>query len=316
MRWPAWLFWGPTRASHSIFRAFKFQHPAMEQDFQRHRQPLRVVLASAYFVFSALLNGVNAASFCGNSRLPAPFWCFVAISVLPTVALIALHALSCVRRNVLLLHAAATLVTLLVFCYLSLALADFWLGIVLPPLQQRLPGDTAEQVTGILVTIYSNLGRFRTAYCIQFHLTALAFMGYNHTTIPIWVCYLTTCIATTLLARDNAWAFVGYYATESVLSVTPFLGLCICVELLQRSTFFAQQELKRELEVSQTAEGMLNTTVKNALADAAANLQEFLDAGSQAAESLLQDTLAGLVRGMRCCRQRQAFLALVSDTYE
>eukprot|EP00667_Euglena_gracilis_P011398 EG_transcript_11641 len=60
---------------------------------------------------------------------------------------------------------------------------------------------------------------------------------------------------------------------------------------------------------------MLNNTVKNALADAVANIQECLNAGSHAAESLLRETLAGLARGMRCCRQRQAFLALVSDTY-
>eukprot|EP00667_Euglena_gracilis_P004682 EG_transcript_4711 len=312
---PAWLFWGPTRASHSCFRAFKFRNPTTERDFQRHCEPLRVVLASAYFVFAALLNGVHAVSFSGHD-LPAPFWCFLAISVLPAMALVTLWALPPVRRHVLFMHAATVLVSLMVFSYLSLALARHWAAQSLPPLRQQLPADAAELVSGVLTFMFGNLSLFRAVYCIQFHLTALAFMGFGYTIVAIWLCYLTVFTAVTVLSGTIAWAHVAYYAPEACLSVSPFLALGICVEALQRSNYYAQQELRRELEVSQTAEGMLNTTVKNGLADAAANLQEFLNAGPQATVSVLQDTLLGLTRGLRFCRQRQAFLALVSDTYE
>eukprot|EP00667_Euglena_gracilis_P007881 EG_transcript_7961 len=314
--WPAWLFWGPTRASYSIFRAFKFRLPATEQDFQRHCEPLRVVLASAYFVFAAALNCVNAVSFSGSAELPAPFWCFVAISVLPAVALVLLLMFRPIRQYVLLFHAAIALVSLIVFCYLSVALADLWLASSLPPLQDSLPAEAAQRVAGLLQSVYTNLGRSRSAYCTQFHLASLAVMGYNHASIPIWCCYTAAFWAAILASSDHALTYFGLFAIEMFLAISPFLALSVCVEVLQRSTFYAQQELKRELEVSQTAEGMLNVAVKNGLADAVANLQEYLNSGSQAAESLLQDTLTGLVRGLRCCRQRQAFLALVSDTYE
>eukprot|EP00667_Euglena_gracilis_P003079 EG_transcript_3085 len=314
--WSGWLFRGPTRASHSFFRAFKFRHPATEQDFQRHCEPLRVVMASAYFAFAAALNSVNAASFIGNENLPAPFWCFVAVAVLPTVALLALHVLPLVRRRVLWLHAGIALVSLMVFTYLSVALADTWRAAFLPPLRQRLPAETVGLVFQLLSNLYGAVGFIRAVYCIQFHLTALAFMGYSHATLAIWLCYFTAFTAVSMLSGTIAWAHLSYYIAEVFLTVIPFLGLCICVEVLQRSNFYAQQELKQELEVSQTAESMLNSTVKNALADAVANLQECLNVGSGVAESLLHDTLRGLVRGLRCCRQRQAFLALVSDTYE
>eukprot|EP00667_Euglena_gracilis_P017858 EG_transcript_18871 len=314
--WLRWLFWGPTRASHSIFRAFKFRHPITEQDFQCHCELLRVVLASAYFAFSAALNGVNALSFSSCSELPAPFWGFLGISILPALAFLALHTIPFVRRHVLFLHAGTALASLVVLSYLTIALADYWQASALPPLQQELPGAAAQLVAGVLRDLNGALGLFRALYCIQFHLTALAFMGYSHTTVAIWLCYLTVFMAVTVRSGTIAWDHVGYYVSEAGLAVSPFIALCVCVEVLARSNFYAQQELKREVEVSQTAEGMLNTTVKNGLADAVANLQEFLNAGSQATTTLLQETLLGLARGLRFCRQRQAFLALVSDTYE
>eukprot|EP00667_Euglena_gracilis_P004443 EG_transcript_4468 len=314
----AWLSWRPTRASHPISHAFKFRSNAVEQQYQRHVQRLRVIVAAAYFAFAALLNAVHAASFVGAVRqaMPIPFWCFLAMAVLATLALLVLLASPALRHRVVMLHAGVVLVCLLVSCYLSLALAEQWLATSVWRLEQKLEPEAVDEVASLLSIVYGNQGRTTMAGSSQFHLTSLSFMGYNHTTIPTWVIFLLTFILITTFNPHRATAYIGLFSCELFLSIIPFLALCICVEVLQRSNFYAQQELKRELEVSQMAETMLNNTVKTALADAVANIQEYLAADTPGGTSLLSETLSGLARGMRCCWQRQAFLALVSETYE
>eukprot|EP00668_Euglena_longa_P003293 GGOE01003854.1.p1 GENE.GGOE01003854.1~~GGOE01003854.1.p1 ORF type:complete len:662 (-),score=193.96 GGOE01003854.1:1013-2971(-) len=310
------LCWHPTRASHSILHAFKFRNPGMEQDFQQQCSRVRVILATAYFAFSASLNVVHAASFYGDVKKPIAFWCFVLAAILPALGLIVLHALHVCRRWVVPLHAGITLVSILIFCYLSLPLSKLWITSAVRSLESSLSANTLEQVSGLLATAYSNQGRLVMVNACQFHLSSLAVVGYNHSTIPVWLCFISALILVYLFDPHTQPLHIIWFASELFLSLIPFLMLCISVEVLQRANYHANEELKRELEVSQTAETMLSTTVKNALADAAANIQEYLNAGNQAAESLLRETISGLARGMRCCRQRQAFLSLVSDTYE
>eukprot|EP00667_Euglena_gracilis_P021381 EG_transcript_23392 len=276
MKWPGWLLWGPTKDSHSFFRVFVFRNPSVEKEFQRHCNPLRVMLATAYFTFSALLNIVHAASYSGTGTLPPSFWAFTTAAILPTTALVLLHTLRPVRRQVTLLHSAVALVTLLIFCCMSLLLAEEWMDSATSQLPEAMP----YQVVDFLSTTVGNHARTLMAYACQFHLISLAFMGYNHTTIPIWLCFFSAFVIVTVVSPHRVASYIGVFTTEMLLSIIPFIALCVSVELLQRRNFHSQQGLRYELETSQMAEGMLNNTVKNALADAVANIQECLNAGS------------------------------------
>lgn len=55
----------------------------VEKEFQEHCSNPRVMLATAYFTFAALLNTAHLSSYVGVSPLPISFWLFLTDTVLP-----------------------------------------------------------------------------------------------------------------------------------------------------------------------------------------------------------------------------------------
>ena len=86
--------------------------------------------------------------------------------------------------------------------------------------------------------------------------------------------------------------------------------------LLER---FFEEALKVAVNASRHADSILNHTLKNTMADAASDVELFLEgleAGTGAIdETHLQKAAASLWRGMRSCRNRQAYLNLVAGKY-
>eukprot|EP00667_Euglena_gracilis_P009357 EG_transcript_9499 len=313
-----WLFWCPTTANYSVFRAFKFRNPATEEAYQRYSNRVQVTVATSYFVFSFLLNAINCASYFtgGKAALPVPFWCFLACGVAHAAALLTLTLCPSLRRRVLLFHTLVVLLSVGVYSYLGVALAEDWLADALLHLRGAFPPTLVDEVSGMLAAVLGDHSRATMSFSCQLQLIALSFMGFNVSSIPIWLSFFIAFVSIAAVGQAHVAFSVAFYACELLLLILPFLFLCICIEALHRSHFHAQQELLRELEISQMAESMLHSTTTNVLSDAVANIQEYLGAASQATEALLRDTLAGLARGIRSCRHRQAFLSLVSDSYE
>jgi len=95
-----------------------------------------------------------------------------------------------------------------------------------------------------------------------------------------------------------------------VLSFTALAGL---LERIQRQKFLAEMLLEQQMRASETADSILNHTLKNILADVAAFIELFL--ADRAPRGVLEDALACLRRGVKACKERQVYLKLVVGTY-
>jgi len=86
-------------------------------------------------------------------------------------------------------------------------------------------------------------------------------------------------------------------------------------------SFLREKQSEEADSGSQEADSILNHTLKNTMSDAAGQLEIFLDdpnCSKDVGASTIQNlklALASLQRGMKCCRNRQTYISLVSGTY-
>ena len=110
--------------------------------------------------------------------------------------------------------------------------------------------------------------------------------------------------------------------TILVLGSAFTLQLAVMISTGRRSEFwffeFFETSLKTAIEASRKADSILNHTLKNTMADAAGQIEMFLEhvgCSDNDAEHL-QLCIASLYRGMRSCRHRQAYVQMAANTYE
>eukprot|EP00667_Euglena_gracilis_P006987 EG_transcript_7056 len=142
--------------------------------------------------------------------------------------------------------------------------------------------------------------------------------------------WISLCLAgfngATLLAYAAVFvANVGGISTNPLLSEKHIALIChaiatlwciwvsLVVERLRRLDFLTQAQLAQELQASQLADNVLNHTLKNALADVAADIEVFL--AGDVGMDVLRDAVACLRRGIQSCRARSVYLKMVAGEY-
>ena len=118
----------------------------------------------------------------------------------------------------------------------------------------------------------------------------------------------------------DTWDVCANPAFLIMAAVLPFaVGMAVTDE--RRKVFLANFLREQDRAYTREADSILNHTLKNTMADAAGQLEIFLDDPNLTEDldaRLIQNlkmALASLQRGMKCCRNRQAYLSLVSGTY-
>eukprot|EP00667_Euglena_gracilis_P002989 EG_transcript_2995 len=145
---------------------------------------------------------------------------------------------------------------------------------------------------------------------VQMHMAITGLTPYTAPTLGLSILGMACSYSFTpgALTGDLAWAI-------AMLSLNAlfFVGFGAVVECWGRTQFLTEAFLARELHASQTADSILNHTLKNVLADAAATIELFL-AGTVERHTL-EAAIDCLRRGMRACRERQVYLKLVAGEY-
>eukprot|EP00668_Euglena_longa_P036242 GGOE01046580.1.p1 GENE.GGOE01046580.1~~GGOE01046580.1.p1 ORF type:complete len:493 (-),score=84.55 GGOE01046580.1:483-1961(-) len=106
---------------------------------------------------------------------------------------------------------------------------------------------------------------------------------------------------------------LAWHIVMSLLCCIFSFIFAVVSERSSRSQFLTETLLARELHASQTADSILNHTLKNILSDAAATLELYL--AGQGERDTLESAIGGLRRGMRACKNRQVYLKLVGGEY-
>ena len=178
----------------------------------------------------------------------------------------------------------------------------------LQELQEYIRGSTIEPVTAGL------------CYC-SITMVMLLLIGMHRSTM----------VAAACIPLAYGWVVFGpnVVLAEAILRVVVLMVACLFLMMamrwfmlivrrdfrLERSFQIALQEA---LEASRKADSILNHTLKNTMADAAADIEMFLTNTDLPEPSVrhLRLSMATLRRGMRACRHRQAYINLESGGYQ
>eukprot|EP00667_Euglena_gracilis_P003172 EG_transcript_3181 len=309
---------------HSVLRLYRFRKEAWEETYAEKSREWRWYPCMAHFYCRMVFNIPQLISFQPGAPLTPGYWAHAAIVALALVFLLAGHFSAPARRWVVELN--------FVFCVLLTGLhaylcpqqaattsAASYASLVPGPLYHVvLHGpDGQHAVDSLFVAVLQQLAAkwavgtsmFKILF-VLLHTSLAGLTPYTTPTMALTVLGMTVsyCLTPSIVTSDLVWALV-------TLSLNALFFLCVAavVERWGRTQFLVETFLARELHASQTADSILNHTLKNVLADAAGTIELFL-AGTVERHTL-EAVIDCLRRGMRACRERQVYLKLVAGEY-
>eukprot|EP00667_Euglena_gracilis_P003382 EG_transcript_3393 len=140
-----------------------------------------------------------------------------------------------------------------------------------------------------------------------------AMTGLNAFTLAGYAILLATVIPCILSVPVLTPLALAIHLGIILCTTTTYLILALVIERIQRTKMLAEVRLTREMRASQTADSVLNHSLKNTMADVAGHIETYC--GGQATLTALEDAMACLRRGMRICKERQVFLQLAAGEY-
>ena len=159
----------------------------------------------------------------------------------------------------------------------------------------------------------------------------LAFVGLYQSTTVATILMPVGFILTVVLSPEVPITVVLLRGATFIIFASFLLAIMTSVTIGRRHSFsmerFSEASLRQSVEASRAlevateasrkADSILNHTLKNTMADAAGEIDLFLENGpcDEVACAPLRQSVASLRRGMRSCRHRQAYLQLVAHQY-
>eukprot|EP00668_Euglena_longa_P024350 GGOE01030409.1.p1 GENE.GGOE01030409.1~~GGOE01030409.1.p1 ORF type:complete len:678 (+),score=225.27 GGOE01030409.1:43-2034(+) len=313
--------WDSSAYSHPLWRFHRFLDPALEAEYGRAVQRWALLPYRIYCV--ATLAIAVRCILVGPKGLSRPqLWPPVAAVTFSLVLLAVSFVSATLKRNVVAVHALSAMMlsaNYMVAAYVNaMDYPNSWTGRSLAKLEDLLAGLHGEPYLGIVEDFVSTRWGFDASmeYIVLYscsHWFTLILAGLNGWTVATYAFICTSMCASAMVMpytqRDSRMGVVF----SAVLLTLAAAGISTALEKVHRTSFLAEQLLTRELQASQMADSVLNHTLKNTLADVAANVEIFL--AGNAPPSVLEDSIVCLRRGIRSCKQRQAFLKLVSGSY-
>eukprot|EP00667_Euglena_gracilis_P001655 EG_transcript_1655 len=298
--------------THGLLRLYRFRDQDMEQAYCEEANSRSVRAVYLHSCGMVLFSVVNCASFAGG-RLTAGFWLYFATCVAAILLALVVHFVPLARRNVIPAQAAFSC---LLGCLLSAMIPVQYASWAEDAEALRPVGYPLAVTDHLLDYVRVILARQSILYCwvwVMVQCVPLALAGLRVWTIVAYSCTFVAFVSLTFLCPVTITGVVNCV----ILTLCGLLAFALLSSVLERSRrcyFLAQSQLAQELHASQLADSVLNHTLKNILADVAANLEVFL-AGA-ADHSLLEDSVACLRRGMRSCKDRQVYLKLTAGNYQ
>ena len=313
----------------SFWKGYRFHDTEKEQQFQNRYLPDLLRFCQVWCVINVAFSVLTPFSTTSYDFSFALYLAHVPGIATYLGLLILVSCFPSSRRHILFWVSAATVLT----AASRGSLVHFQSGALLSHHFQDELGEVMKEVSDNMVamdqlesflgqrTIISVLNAQLAMVILNFLLLVCA--GFAQSTL--WSCVLQPVVflAGLLMSPD----------VRMHMSVVPVRcgGLFITYVLLlvrmrsdsltRRRTFILQRyfqvALGKAVESSRKADSILNHTLKNYMADGAGEIELFLDRvdGEDPMYAELHSATISLQRGMRACRQRQAYLQLTSGDY-
>jgi len=270
-----------------------------------------------------VLSFFSAFSFLGSATLPIAFWMTAGPVLISTAFLVNGFWNPIFRGRSIFFHfVCCILSTIWLFATMFMQVNE-WTNesyIALVPEGSHVallgPHQQTEQLDNTLLEV---LTRSSTQIswlgtCANLHrpLLHLCLTGLNIWSLLGFTFIFASMFATELWLQNFTIVAVENACFYSVVIGTYYV-LALLLERIQRQKFLAEMLMQRQMHAAETADSILNHMLKNTFADVVGNLELFL--GGSSSEDVLRDAMLCLKRGIRVCKERQAYLKVVAGTY-
>eukprot|EP00667_Euglena_gracilis_P007068 EG_transcript_7130 len=313
--------WDKRAYHYPLWRFLRFRDPDLEVAYRRTAQQWALPTYRVYCVISLAI-AIRGALVAPWDFSQPQIWLQVTAATSTTLLLAASFVLAPLRRRVVAVHACTAMLLSVHYAAVAYLSATGYpyteMGRAMGKLQTLLTGQLGEPYLHTVDSyVESRWGFDATMKYIILpscaHWFTLVLAGLNECTV---VAYVFICCM-----MCGAVPVVPYLTREYAVAVVfaavmlAFATFCITVvlEKVHRASFLAERLLTQELQASQMADSVLNHTLKNTLADVAANMEIFL--AGRAPPSVLEDSIVCLRRGIQGCKQRQLYVTLASGKY-
>ena len=293
------------------WRFWRFRSEAMEHDFQKGSQRLAIILCNIWCVFSL----GETISWMGNGLAEGavtPAQVIYPFTVI-LVSLVLNNLVPIVRRHLTSFISLECVLMMAFVCYVTHNRAV--------NLHLELTEAHKAQLGPLLEWVEMSI-EYRQRYAVLYGYTLtfpmllmLTFIGFTKSTVLAMLSIplsfgLTISVSPALTKSRMVWLM-------PMLMITPYcILLMIKIAHTHRQVYAGGCKLQHQTEASMKADSMLNHTLKNIMANSAGEIEQFLDLLSVACDTAsLQRSLECLQRGMRWCKNRQAYLDLVAGDY-
>jgi len=313
--------WHLSSHSHSLLRLYRFRDQRLEERYRSDINKWNAYNTQLHYATLFAFHILNCASYYSTTWLSADFWIylFACLSGLLFFLNGILNPFG--RRNRVNMHTLFCLINLVVDVALVCVQPSIWtartMGDWIPKgshLQLSRPGYISPPLDAMfqcyVQTMHNRLVVFLNFTMIQLMLANLCLTGLNLWSVLCYILILVCLVGRTLMNGSFESVYMGLMYSQGI---SGYIILAIHLERVQRQKFMAETLLAQQMHASETADNILNHMLKNTLADVAGYIELFL-AGSAPIEALT-DGVTCLRRGMKACRDRQAYLKLVAGTY-
>jgi len=311
------LFRG-TKYCRPIYGLCRFRDPTVELNYQRKICNWLVFVASIHSLMMMIWNMCTLSSELSQNPLSLSVWPDLVQEILSCTLLVTISFIPQARRYVLPLHVLYSVSLNAMLAWKADLVANAEVASIQALVQPLLVGCPANPnivLTKVLDNLATAITQLTFASIGRFQLLGLAFMGLSTWTLPAMLSFPVAFLTEMALSSTAPGSNLTVGAADYCCEVAAFLFIAISLEHLRRSAFITELLLAQELHHSRTSDSILNHMLKNTLADASGNIELYLMENDKGSEVGLHDSLVCLRRGIRYCRDRQAYLKLVAGSY-
>eukprot|EP00667_Euglena_gracilis_P004116 EG_transcript_4133 len=316
--------WSLGPRCHPLGRLYRFREAALEAQYRTKTGHWRRTNAVVHFYVRLGLAVIGMLRCVGEADGTVLLCAYAALGALSLGCAGCSHFWGAFGRHIDSVHALFCVVTAAVLSWLVTRQAEVWAG---KTYRAWVPPDRHLFLVDADSTVLLDAAFQQFATETQSCLATSAVLG---ALAPVWLHLALGCLTPGAVAATVVVAVAVVCGVGLTPGLPPLDGAVACagvgaaalacvvvnvlLERTRRAGFLAKALLVREMKAAQLADSILNHTLKNTLADVAGTL-ELVRAGL-AEDTALEDSVACLRRGMRCCKARQVYLKLVAGEYE
>eukprot|EP00667_Euglena_gracilis_P019807 EG_transcript_21305 len=282
----ALMQWGATPDRHGLFGEFRFRDPNMERKYSRWLHEWGVGPMRVHATLVLLLCSQTLASYYGNAiaDLPATFWSHsfpIALSIMLLLFLQLQRNHAPLRQATLPAHSLFSACITSWMAFLVYQWPHEWqafalhrtLAEVVTALSPAAQGQLQHFMMGMYVPASSGFGIMMN----QIQLIFLCILPFSWWSVLAAWTMLPVFLTSMLMSQLQS----GLYVLDGTLRMCLFCGVCTFLgaqlSLMRRSNFLAEQLIAQQFRASEMADSVLNHGLKNTMADAASNVELFLN---------------------------------------